>query len=138
MQSERRPSNIEIVFSDWLDAIRRGDLDCIANALHPDAVHQGIRPEWVCANREEILENVAPRVANPPQVDALELVASGDQVVMSVRGPGIGPPIDEDTEDCFDQATIVFTLHGGKITRMQDFVFRHEALDAAQASPRWD
>jgi ketosteroid isomerase-like protein len=135
---QRSPSNLEIVFAEWLDAMRRGDLARMARALAPHAVHEGIRPEWRCDSREQILENVRPRVGNPPQVDALELVAAGDHVIMSVRGPGIGPPVHDNEDKSRDQATIVFTLQDGKITRMQDFLHRHDALEAAGALPEWE
>jgi hypothetical protein len=135
---QRSPSNLEIVFAEWLDAMRRGDLERMAGALDPNAVHQGIRPEWRCESREQILESVGPRVGNPPQVDALELVAAGDHVVMSVKGPGIGPPVRDNDDESHDQASIVFTLRDGKITRMQDFLHRHDALQAAGALPAWE
>jgi len=38
-------SNIEIIFADWLDAMRRGDLETMAGRLAPDVVHQGVKPE---------------------------------------------------------------------------------------------
>ena len=57
MTTRRPRSNLEIVFADWLDAMRRGDLQCMAGLLDPNAVHQGIRPEWVRSNRDEILES---------------------------------------------------------------------------------
>jgi ketosteroid isomerase-like protein len=134
---QRSPSNLEIVFSEWLDAMRRGDLARMAGALSPQAVHQGIRPEWRCEGREQILENVRRRVENPPEVDALELVAAGDHVVMSVRGPGIGARAHDEERDSRDQAIIKFTLHDGKITHMQDFLDRQEALESAGARPGW-
>ena len=40
-------------------------------------------------------------------------------------------------EDCYNQVSIVFMLGDGKITRMQDFPLRQDALDAAHASPDW-
>jgi ketosteroid isomerase-like protein len=132
------PSNLEILFSEWLDAMRRGDLARMAAVLAPDAVHQGIRSESRCESAEQILESVRPRVGNPPPLDALELVAAGDHVVMSVRGPAIGAPAGRDDDERRDQASIVFTLRDGKITRMHDFVHRRDALASAGASPAWE
>ena len=46
MATTRTPqSNIEIIFSDWLDAIRRSDMDTLAARLAPDVTHRGVRPE---------------------------------------------------------------------------------------------
>jgi ketosteroid isomerase-like protein len=138
MSEVRSPSNLEIVFSEWLDAMRRGDLARMAAVLAPDAVHHCIWSEWRCESAEQILESVRPRVGNPPQVDALELLAAGDHVVMSVRGPAIGAPAGRDEDERRDHASIVFTLRDGKITRMHDFVHRRDALESAGASPAWE
>ena len=132
-------SNIEIIFADWLDAMRRGDLETMASRLAPDVVHQGVRPEWVCHNRQEVIDMVGQRVGRVPPVETIELVAAGDHVVMSVRGAGIGPPVDGDEDEARGQATIVYTLIDGKIVRMHDYLHRAEALQAAGAVPvAWD
>jgi ketosteroid isomerase-like protein len=126
-------SNIEIIFADWLDAMRRGDLETMASRLAPDVVHQGIKPEWICHNRQEVIDMVGQRVGRVPPVEAIELVAAGDHVVMSVRGVGIGPPADGDEDEARGQATIVYTFVDGKIVRMHDYLHRAEALEAAGA-----
>ena len=132
-------SNIEIIFADWLDAMRRGDLETMASRLAPDVVHQGVKPEWICHNRREVLDMVGQRAGRVPPVVAIELVAAGDHVVMSVRGAGIGPPVDGDEDEVRGQATIVYTLANGKIVRMHDYLRRTEALEAAGAlSVAWD
>ena len=87
-----RPTNIEIVFADWLDAQRRGDVEAMAARLAPGVVHQGVRDELVCRNRDQVLANVRGRGGRVPPVEALELLAAGDYVVMSIRAPGIGVP----------------------------------------------
>jgi ketosteroid isomerase-like protein len=130
-------SNIEIIFADWLDALRRGDVETMAGRLAPDIVHQGIEPEWICRNRQEVIDMVGRRAGRVPPVEALELIAAGDHVVMSVRGTGIGPPVDDNGEELRGQATIVFTLSSGKIVRMQDYAHRAEALEAVGASAEW-
>ena len=56
---------------------------------------------------------------------------------MNTRGRGIGPPISDSEKEWYDQASIVFTLRDGKIVRMQDFIHRQDALDAAHALPDW-
>jgi ketosteroid isomerase-like protein len=130
-------SNIEIVFDGWLDARRRGDLQAMAARLAPDVVHQGIRPELVCRNRDEVLARVRRGRGRLPVPDAIELVAAGDNVVLSVRGPGIGVPADEGSAEPRGEATIVFTLEGGKIVRMQDYLHRSDALQAVGATAPW-
>ena len=140
MSPTRAPeSNIEIIFADWLDAMRRGDLETMAGRLAPDVVHQGVRPELICRNREQVIYMVGRRAGRVPPVEAIELIASGDHVVMTVRGAGIGPPVDDDEDEARGQATVVYTLADGKIVRMHDYLHRAEALEAAGASSvAWD
>ena len=134
------PSNLEIVFSDWLDALRRNDVDRIASRLAPDVVHQGVRPELSCSGREAVVARLRRRAESPPDVTAVELIAIGDHVVVSVRAATIGVPADEARDEPRGQATLVFTLRDGIIVRMQDHVSREAALAAAGAppSPIWE
>jgi ketosteroid isomerase-like protein len=140
MAALRAPqSNIEIIFADWLDAMRRGDLETMASRLAPDVVHQGVKPDWICHNRQEVIDMVGQRVGRVPPVEAIELVAAGDHVVMTVRGAGVGPPVDDDEDEARGQVTVVYTLADGKIVRMHDYLNRAEALKAAGASSvAWD
>ena len=131
-------SNIEIIFADWLDAMRRGDLETMAARLAPDVVHQGVKPEWICRNRQEVIDMIGQRVGRVPPVEAIELIAAGDHVIMSVRGVGIGPPVDGNEDEARGQATIVYTLADGKIVRMHDYLGRAQALEAVGASVAWD
>ena len=139
MATTRTPrSNIEIVWSDWLDAIRRGDLDALASRLAPEVTHRGVRPDLHCPDREAVLANARARSEQLPEVGAIELVAAGDHVVLSVRAPTVGMPLDDDAP-MRGQASIVFTLRDGMITAMQDYLSRGEALAAAGAEPAvWD
>jgi ketosteroid isomerase-like protein len=131
-------SNLEIIFADWLDAMRRGDVQTMANRLAPDVVHQGVKPDWICRNREEVLRSVDSRVGNTPPVEAIELIAAGDRVVMSVKAPGVGVPTDGAASEFRGEACIVFTLRDGKIVRMDDYLHRTDALAAVGASVAWD
>lgn len=126
------PGNLEIIFTDWVDALRRGDLEALEARLAPDIVHQGIRAELVCSGRDAVLARLRRRAAHPPEVTAVELVEFGDQVVLSLRAPGIGVPL-EDGREPRGQATIVFTLRDGLITRMQDYLDRGSALASVAA-----
>jgi ketosteroid isomerase-like protein len=131
-------SNIEIVWSDWLDAIRRGDVETLAARLAPEVTHRGVRADLVCSDRDAVIENARTRSEALPDVGAVELVAAGDHVVLSVRAPTVGMPL-EDGAPMRGQASIVFTLRDGLITQMQDYLSRGEALAAAGAEPAvWD
>ena len=97
-----------------------------------------MRADLVCPDRQAVLANVQARSEVLPAVEALELIAAGDHVVMSVRAAGIGQPVhDEDAPR--GQASIVFTLCDGLITAMQDYTSRAEALAAAGTGVRqWE
>jgi ketosteroid isomerase-like protein len=123
-------SNLEIIWSDWLDAIRRGDFERLASRVTPSTTHLGVRPDLVCANGDEVIQNARWSSENLPTVEAIELIGSGDHVVLCVRAPDIGMPAGEEFQG---QAFVVFTLQDGKITEIQDYLSRREALEAAGA-----
>lgn len=136
MADARAPqSNIEIIFSDYLDAIRRGDMDAVAARLAPEVTHRGVRADLICPDRESVLERMRLRSRHRPDVEAIELVAAGDRVVMSMRAAGIGVP-ERDEDAPRGQASVVFTLRDGLITAMQDYTSRADALAAAGAGVR--
>jgi ketosteroid isomerase-like protein len=137
MPATRTPqSNIEIVFSDWLDALRRGDIEALAARLAPRVTHRGVRTDLICPDREAVIANAAARSQELPDVEAIELVAAGDQVVLSVRAATVGMPLelDADPDARRGLASIVFTLHDGLITAIQDYPSRADALRAAGAA----
>lgn len=134
-------SNIEIIFSDWLDALRRRDLDVLAARLSPEVTHRGVRPDLDCADREAVLKNARSRARQLPDVEAIELVAAGDRVILSVRAATVGMPLtqDEDQDARRGLASIVFTLRDGLITAIQDYPSRADAMRAAGAAETlWD
>ena len=77
------------------------------------------------------------RAGQAPAVEAIELVAAGDHVVMSVRAPNVGAPTEPDGAPR-GQASVVFTFRDGLIVRMQDFLTRAGALEAAGSSFGWN
>jgi ketosteroid isomerase-like protein len=97
-----------------------------------------VRADLICPDRAAVLENARTRSSQLPEVGAVELVAAGDHVVLSVRAPTVGMPL-ADGAPMRGQASIVFTLRDGLITAMQDYTSRREALAAAGAEPAvWD
>ena len=63
-------------------------------------------------------------IGNTPAVEATELVAAGDKVVMSVKAPEVGLPIDGAENEFRGEACIVFTLRDGMIVRIDDYLHR--------------
>jgi ketosteroid isomerase-like protein len=125
---ERAPqTNLEIIWADWVDAIRRGDIDRLASRITPTTVHRGIHPELICQNGSEVIDNARSSSENLPRVDAIELIESGDHVVVGIHAAGIAP-------DGHDHVFIVFTLRRGAILEIRDYLDRGDALAAAGAT----
>ena len=126
-------SNIEVVF-EHLNARRTRDLAKLELQLDPDVVHQGVLPELVCHNRDEVLANVQRGFDRDDfGVERLELIDAGDHVVIGLAGPRFREvpwaPLN-------GQIYVVYTLRGGRIVRMHDYLTRAEAMTAAGAEAR--
>lgn len=120
-------ANIEVVF-DHLHARRMRDLALLESQLDPAVVHQGVLPDLVCNNRDEVLANVQRGFARDDfGVDRLELIDAGDRVVVGLAGPRFSEvpwaPLN-------GQIYVVYTLQEGRIIRMDDYLSRTEALAA--------
>lgn len=61
-----RNDNLELVLAGWVDARRREDLETIELHIHPDAIWQGLRPDLVCHNRDEVLANIRNGLGRRP------------------------------------------------------------------------
>jgi ketosteroid isomerase-like protein len=120
--------NLETVMIDFFGAVRRGDFDAAAALLDPDVAWQGLREEWVCHGREEVIETFRQGLEERRDIDGLEFTRGGDQVVLGARGPSITEVAGEPLEG---QIFNVFTLRDGRIVRIDDYRRRGEALAAA-------
>ena len=118
--------NIETI--DFFGALRRGDLDAASSLLDSDVTWQGLRDDFVCHGREEVIETFRGGLEEHRDIDALEFIRGGDRVVMGARGPSMtevgGEPLD-------GQIYNVFSLRDGRIVRIDDYRRRSKALAAA-------
>jgi hypothetical protein len=121
--------NLETIMIDFFGALRHGDFEAAAGLLDPDDSWQGLRDEWVCHGREEVIDTFRWALEERREIDALEFIRGGDQVVLGSRGQNIGP-----LEEPLDQIFNVFTLLDGRIVRIDDYRGRREALLAAGVS----
>jgi hypothetical protein len=48
--------NLETVMIDFFGALRRDDFEAAAGLLDPDVSWQGLREDWVCHGREEVVD----------------------------------------------------------------------------------
>jgi hypothetical protein len=60
--------------------------DDAAALLDPDVTWQGLRDDWVCHGREEVIETFRRALDERRDVDALEFTRAGEQVVLG-RAP---------------------------------------------------
>jgi ketosteroid isomerase-like protein len=129
--------NIKIILADWLDALRRHDLDALELRMAPDVFWQGIREDFICKDREEAMKMLREQQREEHGVEALELVATEEKVVLGVRSSQLqeigGVPLG-------GQVFQVFTLrhHDGRIVRVDEYRRRSEALEAAGTEDRGD
>jgi hypothetical protein len=121
-------NNLELIF-DHLNAQRSRDLARLESQFDPYVVHQGVLPELVCNNRQEVLENVRRGFSRDDfGVDRLELIDAGERVLVGLAGPRFREvpwaPLN-------GQIYVVYTIREGRIVRMEDFLTRAEAVAAA-------
>jgi ketosteroid isomerase-like protein len=116
---------------DHLHARRRRDIDAVAATLAPDVVHEGVRPELICRNRDEVLSMVERSMqATRFGIERIEILDAGpDQAVLGVAGPGFRD-VEEASPD--GEVFILMTVRDGRIIRMRDFRARADALAAAR------
>ncbi|MEA2451059.1 MAG: SnoaL-like domain [Thermoleophilaceae bacterium] len=126
--SERTQANIALVLDGWLQPVQRRDFEALGRHVHPDVFWQGLRPEYRCDGRDEVLAFFARGEDPATAVDRVELLAGDDHVVVSVRSPGL-ETVGEVRVD--GQVHLVFTLRDGLIVRIEDYAARADALRAA-------
>ena len=122
--------NIKTVLADWLDALRRHDFATVERRMDPEVFWQGVREDFICENRDEAMEMLREQQREEYGVEALELIATEEKVVLGVRSTQLqeigGVPLG-------GQIFQVFTLRGqdGRIVRVDEYRRRSEALEAA-------
>jgi ketosteroid isomerase-like protein len=134
MHHEQAQANLQLVL-DWIDALRRGDVSSIAERFHTDVVWVDVAGAAACEGRGQVLAWLRAALAQPPQVDALELLADDDHAVLGVRDHArqefAGVQLD-------GQLFTVFTLREGQIVRLRDHAHRADALtDAGLSDHHW-
>jgi ketosteroid isomerase-like protein len=117
-----------MVIFDFFGALRSGQYEIAAEMLEPDVRWQGLHEDWVCLGRDEVLATFRTGIEERRDVDALEFIRAGDQVVFGARGPGITEVGGEPLEG---QIFNVYTLRDGRIAQIHDYRLRGEALAAA-------
>jgi ketosteroid isomerase-like protein len=133
MNHEQGQANLQLVL-DWIDALRRGDIDAIAERFHADVTWVDVAGGVACKGREQVLAWLRAAPVESAQVDALELLADADHAVLGVRNHArlelAGVQLD-------GQLFTVFTLRDGRIVHLRDHAHRADALSDAGLDYQW-
>jgi ketosteroid isomerase-like protein len=133
MSHDRAQANLELAL-DWIDALERREVDSIAGRFHPDVVWEDVAGAVACQSRDHVLAwlRAAPQ---PPQIDALELLASQSHAVLGVRNHARHELAGVQLSG---QLFTVFTLREGQIVHLRDHAHRAKALaDAGLEHYQW-
>jgi limonene-1,2-epoxide hydrolase len=134
MSHDQTEANLELVL-DWIDALRRSDIDSLADRFHSDVTWEDVAGSIACRGRDQVLAWLRASPARPHRVDALELVANQEHVVL-----GIHDPTREQLAgvELHGQLFTVFTVDQGQLVRLRDHAHRADALtDAGLDDPGW-
>jgi hypothetical protein len=119
--------NLELLIG-FLDSLRRDDRDALAGMLAADAVWQGLRPEWICRNAAEVIEMFTARRDHYDEIEGIELLGADRAAILHAFGGDVTAVEDVRLPDGIYN---VFTIEGGRVTRIDDFAERARALAAA-------
>ena len=118
------------IVAAWTEMLRGGNTDALAGLLSPDVVWQGVLPDQICHNRDEVLAVIGrmrPRLPRLTRFDAEEI---GKKLVVSVDGPDFPPVEGQPTPN---HRSLVFTFAGGQVIRMESTPSRDRAFELANA-----
>ena len=119
--------NIEFLWA-WFDALRRRDTETMAAGLDPDVVWQGVREGLICNGPAEVVETFVSAYDANQEINSVELLGGKQHIVLGVRAPDLG----EIGEVAIGSEIYnVFTIENEKITGIEDYLRRDDALAAA-------
>ena len=113
---------------DWIEALRRPDLDAVHELLAPDVVWYGLSDDLVCTGRPAVLDVLREQVPVRCDGDALELLRGPAHLVLGTRSDSLPHPPGIDVHG---QIYCVMEPRGDAFATIRDFARRADALDAA-------
>ncbi len=121
-------ANIDIVRAG-LDAYKRGDYGAVAEVMAPDIRWEGVGDGEACVNRDETLAALQESAEQARGLELADAVPFGTDKVMVCLVRTQAP---ESGEELPSRLYNVVTFAGEKIVRMQGFLGRKEAVQAAR------
>jgi hypothetical protein len=80
--------NLETIMIDFLGALRRGDFEAASTLLDPAVTWQGLREEWSCQRREEVIDTFRWGLNERRDIDALSSSAAAGSCASTTTGAG--------------------------------------------------
>jgi ketosteroid isomerase-like protein len=117
-------ANLALLVSAWTATQRTGSWSELGAILDERVVWQRIMPGQVCHGRGEVL-SLLGRQGPPFRLTHIEARESGDEVAMSVEGPGF--PATEELAAAAPRS-LLFTFRDERIVNMRSFASREEAF----------
>ena len=135
MSHEQAQANLEIAF-DWMNAMRRRDVDALAELFDSDLAWIDVAGNLACDGRDQALAWVRSSPGDLNEIDAIELLANEEHVMFGVRNHARHELAGVELDD--GQSFNVLTLREGKIVRLRGHAHRDDALaDAGIEGHRW-
>jgi hypothetical protein len=121
---------MEVILGALADALRAQNSEHLAGLLDQDVVWEGVHADQRCDGRAQAMGVIRGFFASRElALDAVEVIARGDVVVVGIHGPGFnGMPGDFET---VGQVFHVFTLRDGVVVGWKTYLDREDALAAA-------
>jgi uncharacterized cupin superfamily protein len=128
-----RRRNLDLLVA-WLDAGRRADRQAMLAMLTPDAVWQGIRPEWRAATPDQVVAMWLERTRALDDVEGFEATADARGATLHLRAPALAQ-IDARLRR---GVHVRFAIDdAGRITAVGDHVSKRDAAPiVADETPR--
>lgn len=123
-----RPSVSIGLLLDWIDALRRADLERIVALLDPEVTWHGLTEDLACVGREEVLRVIEEQLPMCMRSEALELVVAPGKLVLGTRNPSLPDPPGVTLHG---QIYNVFELADDRIRVVRDFATRERAFRTA-------
>jgi ketosteroid isomerase-like protein len=122
--------NLELIRAGFA-AHNRGDLDALMQVYDPDVVFETLLLGTHRGNEAiRLIYEENQKTLSGYDVEPVELIESGDQVVAVAQVTGVGPASQIPMDDS-DRFAFLFTIKNGRIVREQAFRNRDEAIEAA-------
>jgi len=123
--SDQVGENLALIVAALTDVLQRGSTDALQALLDEKVVWNGMFPDEICHNRQEVLGALGRNQPRAPRITRIEAEENGNLVAISVEGPDFQ---GDDRLPPGDPRSLVFTFQEGHVIRMQSLKSRDDAF----------